>query len=198
MQLQTKIWTVKDFANECQTLAKLRIEIFRDFPYLYDGSLEYEANYLQNYQHKDAIVVAIYDESLPDIPLIGAATGSPMDLYASEFATPFIAQGYDINEIFYCGESVLKKAYRGQGVGHVFFDEREKKAKQLNKKWICFCSVIRQNDHPLKPNNYQPLDEFWHKRGYNRFDGMTAKFTWKDIDDKESTEKTLQFWIKRL
>ena len=32
-----------------QELARLRIEIFRDFPYLYEGDLDYEAQYLQTY-----------------------------------------------------------------------------------------------------------------------------------------------------
>ncbi|MCL5974858.1 MAG: GNAT family N-acetyltransferase, partial [Gammaproteobacteria bacterium] len=30
-------------------LAKLRIQVFRDFPYLYDGDPDYEARYLQTY-----------------------------------------------------------------------------------------------------------------------------------------------------
>jgi hypothetical protein len=30
-------------------LAKLRIEIFKSYPYLYDGDLDYEHNYLNTY-----------------------------------------------------------------------------------------------------------------------------------------------------
>ena len=36
-------------------LAELRIRVFRDFPYLYDGDLTYEEKYLQTYfQYKNA------------------------------------------------------------------------------------------------------------------------------------------------
>ena len=30
-----------------EDVARLRIEVFRDFPYLYDGTVEYEEKYLQ-------------------------------------------------------------------------------------------------------------------------------------------------------
>ena len=36
-------------ASVFEPLAQLRIAVFRDFPYLYDGSLNYEMQYLQTY-----------------------------------------------------------------------------------------------------------------------------------------------------
>ncbi|HLL24828.1 MAG TPA: GNAT family N-acetyltransferase, partial [Kofleriaceae bacterium] len=38
-------------------LAALRIRVFREWPYLYDGSLAYEEAYLASYVSPDAIVV---------------------------------------------------------------------------------------------------------------------------------------------
>lgn len=198
MTLTTKIWSGEDFANESTALAKLRIAVFRDFPYLYAGSIDYESDYLKSYQHPEAIVVGVYDSTREDQQLVGAATGSPMRLHAAEFAEPFAKHGYDIDSIFYCGESVLLSEYRGQGIGHLFFDEREKKAKALGKTWICFCSVIRAENHPAQPNNYRPLDGFWQKRGYQPLPGVIATFSWQDVGQTESSEKSLQFWIKRV
>ena len=40
----------KEIASYRDEIAKLRIEIFRDFPYLYDGDFEYEKKYLKVYE----------------------------------------------------------------------------------------------------------------------------------------------------
>lgn len=43
-------------------VARLRIEVFRDLPYLYDGSAAYEAQYLRTYvDSPDAVAVLVFD-----------------------------------------------------------------------------------------------------------------------------------------
>ena len=87
------------------SLAALRIEVFRAWPYLYDGTLAYEQNYLQKFAASDgAVIVAAYDGD----DIVGVATAAPMVHHAAEFAAPFQTRGYDITKIFYFGESVLK------------------------------------------------------------------------------------------
>lgn len=40
----------KEFAREhLLEIAALRIKVFKDFPYIYDGSVEYEVKYLDRY-----------------------------------------------------------------------------------------------------------------------------------------------------
>lgn len=176
-------------------VAKLRIEVFRAFPYLYDGSLDYERGYIANYRNSDqAIVVGAFDGNR----LIGAATGTPMEDHSDGFALPFEKTPYTLNDIFYCAESVLLPEYRGQGIGHRFFDEREAHARRLGRKFSAFCGVIRPNDHPLRPSDYRPLDPFWRKRGYAPLDRVVAKFSWLDVDQTSPTEKPLQFWLRQL
>ena len=177
-------------------LARLRITVFRDFPYLYDGTVAYEEKYLAKFAAgKGAICVAAYDGNV----IVGASTGAPMVEHASEFAAPFIAKGYDIKTIFYCSESVLLKSHRGHGLGHKFFDEREAHARRLcGFTHTTFSSVMRPVDHPLRPANYQPLDAFWTKRGYAKAGGIVGSYAWKDIDQPVETAKQMQFWIKAL
>lgn len=176
-------------------VARLRIEVFRAFPYLYDGDLDYERRYLRPYlDSPDAIVVGAWDEER----LVGVSTGTPMEDHADEFAAPFAAQGHDLGAIFYCAESVLLPAYRGRGVGGAFFDRREEKARALGRKRACFCAVIRPADHPARPADYQPLDRFWRKRGYAPVEGLTARYSWRDLGDGAETEKPMQFWMRDL
>ncbi|HAR53044.1 MAG TPA: GNAT family N-acetyltransferase, partial [Roseovarius nubinhibens] len=45
-----------------EDVARLRIAVFRTWPYLYDGDLAYEREYLQTYRDSaDAILVGAFD-----------------------------------------------------------------------------------------------------------------------------------------
>ncbi len=177
-------------------LARLRIVVFRDWPYLYDGSLAYEEDYLAKFAAaKGAVCVVARDGD----SIIGASTGAPMIEHADEFGEPFKKAGYDISKIFYCGESVLLTSHRGFGFGHAFFDHREAQARKLGGfTHSTFCRVVRPDDHPLKPKDYVPLDGFWRKRGYAPADGIVATYNWKDVDQDEETVHPMQFWMKAL
>lgn len=188
--------TGRDLAEALPAVARLRIAVFRDFPYLYDGTLEYEEKYLSKLAAaRGAVIVAAYDGA----DIVGCATAAPLAEVESAFAEPFRARGMDVVRVFYCGESVLLPRYRGQGLGHAFFDKREAQARCLGGfKHSAFCGVVRPVDHPLRPKDYVPLDAFWEKRGYRKADGMVGHFAWKDIDQPGETEKAMQVWMKAL
>lgn len=196
MTLRVAPLTGKDMAGALPALARLRIEVFRDWPYLYDGSLDYEEKYLAKFAAAEgAIVVAAYDGD----EVVGCATAAPMAEVEAEFAEPFRQRGFDIGRIFYCGESVLLPRYRGRGLGHAFFDHREAQARALGSfTHVAFCAVVRPEDHPLRPAGYVPLDAFWEKRGYARAEGIVSHFAWKDIDQPAETLKPMQFWMREL
>lgn len=176
-------------------LAALRIRVFRDWPYFYDGDLDYERRYLQVYRDTpSAIVAAAFDGA----QMVGAATGLPILDADAEFAAAFAGTDVDLSRLFYCAESVLLPDWRGQGLGHRFFDLREAQARTVGASHVCFCSVIRPTDHPARPAEYRPLDGFWRKRGYAPCAGVTARFAWRDIGEGEETNKTLQFWMRAL
>lgn len=57
-------------------VARLRIAVFRDWPYLYDGHLDYERRYLKTYRKSEnAILVGAFDNGR----LVGVSTGTPME-----------------------------------------------------------------------------------------------------------------------
>lgn len=178
-----------------EDVARLRITVFRDWPYLYDGDLAYERAYLQPYQRSEAaIVVGAFDGAR----LVGAATGTAIEDHADDFAAPLSAAGYELPEVFYCAESVLLPLYRGQGIGHRFFDLREDRARALGRRYSVFCSVVRPVEHPLRPKTYRPLDGFWRKREYEKISDAFAEFSWLDVGKVKETTKPLQVWIKDL
>ena len=56
--IQTRILTGDAVAGVLDDLARLRIAVFRDWPYLYDGDVDYERDYLTAYQSPGAVVDA--------------------------------------------------------------------------------------------------------------------------------------------
>lgn len=175
-------------------LARLRIEVFHDFPYLYAGDMEYEKKYLQTYiDCPESVIVIAFDDN----KVVGASTAIPMKFETDELKKPFIEHNYNLDDVFYCSESVLNKNYRGFGIGVRFFEEREAHAQDLGGfKHITFCCVERPVDHPRRPADYVPLDRFWNKRGYFKHPELRTTYSWKDLDDAEETPKPMTFWLK--
>ena len=154
MALDVKSLTGEEISAVLPALARLRMVVFRDWPYLYDGTLEYEETYLAKLAAAPGAVCVVARDG---DEIVGASTAAPMIEHADEFAEPFEKAGFDLNKIFYCGESVLLKSHRGHGLGHAFFDGREAHAKKLGGfTHSTFCRVVRPDDHPLKPADYVP------------------------------------------
>ena len=179
-----------------EALGGLRIAVFREFPYLYEGTLEAEREYLQVYVRSPrSMVVFVRDGGRT----VGATTCVPLSEEGPEFQAPYINAGYDLAEWFYFGESLLLPEYRGQGVGKEFMRRRLEHARSLpGVKFCTFCAVDRPEDHPLRPAGYRPLDGFWIQQGFAKQPRLQAQFTWKEIGREEETTKTLTFWTKQL
>ncbi|MDZ4866832.1 MAG: GNAT family N-acetyltransferase [Alphaproteobacteria bacterium] len=176
-------------------VARLRIEVFRDFPYLYDGDLDYEARYIASFAASpNALVVAAFDGDA----VVGASTAAPMATQMDEVTAPFRARGEDLSRYFYFGESVLSRAYRGSGIGVRFFEEREAHARACGAAVATFCAVVRERDHPARPVDYVALDAFWQRRGFALAPGLLCELSWKEIGADGESPKTMQFWTKRL
>lgn len=195
MAIAVRTLTGAEISAALDDLAKLRIEVFRAFPYLYDGDVAYERDYIAEFAAAPhAALVAAFD----GYQIVGAATASPMRAQKAEFQRPFVDRGIDVDRLFYFGESVLLPSYRGQGIGHAFFDQREAAGRAAGAVQASFCAVIRPFDHPARPAGYQPLDAFWEKRGYAPIDGLITDFDWKEIGETEEISHRMQYWIGPL
>lgn len=199
-KLTVRVLSGPALADLLPEVARLRIEVFREWPYLYEGSLDYEQRYLASFaEAKHGLVVAAFDGST----IVGAATAAPLAQHTAEFARLFAAHGLDPDRVFYCGESVLLARYRGAGAGHMFFDLREQHARAVTGPkgaytHMAFCGVVRRLDDPRTPAGYHPLDDFWRRRGYAPVDGLVGTYSWTEIGDRQETPKPMQFWMKAL
>ncbi|HWN67528.1 MAG TPA: GNAT family N-acetyltransferase [Haliangium sp.] len=183
-------------------VARLRIEVFREYPYLYDGDADYEARYLGTYSASpESLFVLVRDpEHLGrDGRIVGASTAVPMAHEEAAFRQPFADRGLDPAKIFYYGESVIARSHRGRGLGGRFFDEREAYARGLGRfTHLVFSAVERAPGDPRWPSEYRPLDDFWQRRGFRKMPDFGTTYSWKELGESSASPKAMGFWIKEL
>lgn len=195
MSIAVRTLSGSDLRDALDDLARLRIAVFAAFPYLYDGTAEYEREYLAEFTAApDAVLIAAFDGAR----IVGAATASPLTAQDDYIREPFEWLGIDPAPIFYFGESVLLGEFRGQGIGHAFFDQREAAARAWGATHASFCAVVRPADHPARPADYTPLDAFWSRRGYAPVAGLTGSFSWAEHGEAEESPKPMQYWMRAL
>lgn len=177
-------------------IARLRLKVFWEFPYLYEGTLDYERDYLDTYFKAEHSFILLVRK---DNRVIGVTTAIWAPEEVESFQKPFLEHGIDPDSVCYFGESILLAEYRGKGLGKIFFQERERFARTLPMVSIAsFCAVVRPVEHPLRPPGYRSLDEFWETMGYRKVPDLVTGFEWKDRDKDYPDRKDLQFWMKNL
>ena len=197
MPLRTETHTGAAIARFIPALAALRMEVFRDWPYLYEGNAAEETAHLAAFAKSPgaALVVALDDDAAP----VGCSTCLPLADEAANIRAPFEARGWDVRRFCYFGESVLRASERGQGVGVAFFAAREAHARTLpGVEFATFCSVRRAPDDPRRPAGTAPLDAFWRKRGFAPIPGLACTMTWPEVGRTGQQVNLLDFWGKPL
>lgn len=185
----------KDIVPYIKDLARLRIEIFKEYPYLYVGDFAYETKYLKTYTDcAESTVIFVFDHD----KVVGASTCMPLEFEVDEFKKPFLDHNIKVRDVFFLGESVLLPEYRGRKIYRHFFQGRESAARNHGCKIATFYAVERASDDPRRPKDYQSLDEVWQYFGYQKHPELSAYFKWKEIGEEEESEKKVTFWLKNL
>lgn len=181
----------KEYIGE---LAQLRMQVFHEWPYIYEGSLQYEKKYLATYfKSSNSFVCLARDQD----KIIGASTAVWLPDADENSKRPFLDLKIDLSTVCYFGESVLLPKYRGKGIGLQFMQRREEFAQQLKSVNLCaFCAVKRPKYHPMRPKDYKSLETFWQRYGFIKQPQVTTEFSWQDIGDSEETKKPMEFWFK--
>jgi GNAT superfamily N-acetyltransferase len=193
MTLLTETLTGEALRAMLPVLARLRCTVFAEWPYLYAGDAEDEAAE-QSWAEagSGAAIVVARDGETP----VGLATCHPLAGCGETTLGAFARRGIDPAPFCYFGESVLLPAYRGRGLGHAFFTEREAHARSLGLRAAAFCAVVRNANDPRRPAQYRPLDAFWRQRGYLPRPDVSCVFDWRELGDDRETPHAMGFWLK--
>lgn len=190
-----RILTSQAAAGVIDALASLRLEIFREYPYLYDGKRENELNYLRLYaEAPDACLITCTEGAR----IIGAATGVPLRYVQPELGEVFAPSGFASDEIYYVGELLFYPEFRHQGTGLKIVSLLEDHIRAMGHyKYLTCATVLRPHDHPARPEDFIPIDRFLARCGFMALSGISTSFTWLEVDG-EKREHVMKFWIKEL
>lgn len=178
-----------------KSIANMRINMFREFPYLYEGSYEYEEDYLNTYFNSShSAFMLVLDSG----KVVGFSTSIPLAEELEEIQAPFKAHHLPVKDYLYVGEVMLEEPYRGQGILRKFLEYHEERAKILNIPHVTLMSVIRPEDHPMQTEKYRKLDPIWQHFGYKRLENMDVKIKWKQVDTHKDEENILALWVKEI
>jgi len=195
IQITERVLTGEAIVDHLDELATLRLDIFKEYPYLYSGRREDELAYLAGYVEKPGACVILAED---DGAVIGAATGMPLVHEQSSLREPFAATPYPQDEVYYVGELLFRQNYRSHGLGRRFLARMENHIRALGpfRKVIC-ATVERPIDHPARPYNHIPITYFLDRTGFVRLAGVVTHFSWLEIDGAKR-DHIMQFWVKDL
>lgn len=177
------------------TLATLRLEIFREYPYLYAGRREDERRYVRRYGAvDDACLLVAADNGA----LVGAVSGVPLANEDESLCRAVAASGRDVAAHYSVGELLLLPPYRGAQLGSRLITRLEEHVRSLRRYCGLVCAtVVRPDDHPLRPAGYLPIRRFLDRHGFHPLAGATARFVWLETDGVRR-DHPMQLWIKEL
>lgn len=193
--LSLKVFTGAEARAYLEPLAAMRIDFFKEFPYLYQGSLDYESAYLETYfrSHNSAILLVFKGDTL-----LGFSNIIPLDEEMIEIQSAFSEKGMNLDEYLYIGEVMLDPICRGQGLARRFFEFHEAYAQEIGYSKLVFMTVQRPINHPERPKAYRGLEPIWQHFGYEKLPGVLVKIPWKQIDTGQEEDNTLDIWLKDL
>ncbi|MCG8332269.1 MAG: GNAT family N-acetyltransferase [Chitinophagales bacterium] len=194
-KISIKLFLGKKAEQYIDEVANLRIKIFREFPYLYDGDKDYEKHYLKKFiGTEDSLIAIAFDEN----SVIGALTGLPLKLEEQTIYQAWIQKGDSIDKVYYFSEALIFKAYRRQGIGKALFTIAESWVSSTNQfETYTLATVIRANNHPKRPQGYTSSDAFWLKLDYKKTDDIICTISWKEVGEETESSKPLLFWSKK-
>lgn len=177
-----------------EQIASIRLELFREFPYLYLGTVEEEYEYLSMYfDSPSATLVLGFDR---ENQLVCYSSSLAVDDCTDDIKLPCASLGY-LN-ILYIGEVMLRSDYRSRGISRYCMAHHEALAREGGYDAVVFMTIDRSHDHPCAPVGYRPLDDLWIKYGYKRVTGVSVLQSWRQVDTQEYVSHTLSLWIKPI
>ncbi len=169
--------------------ARLRINVFREYPYFYEGSLEYEKAYLGEYfLCNDFYALAFFDGER----ICGMGTLIPLESSFAEIKELFAKLKLDAKDYLYFGEVILEAPYRGKKLLPIFMAEAFKVARKLGLSKIAYMSIVSSKSDKLRPANYRDSNAIMQKHGTRLIENSEMTFSYKSALSGQDEAHTMQ------
>lgn len=171
MSLEIRICSGVEIDPWLEVVSRLRVRLFSEFPYLYVGNDDYEAEYGAGFRQADAAVVAVAHQ---DGVFAGLATALPLA------QAPFIlresegllrAAGLAPESLFYLSETLVEPGFQGKGIGTALLSARREAGRSLGYAKSCLMAVDRALDHVSRPRGMRTPVPLWSRHGYKPIHG---------------------------
>lgn len=180
--MQIKIYTPETMLEKSREIGALRIEIFREWPYLYEGEIEEASTYLKDYiKDESGRLITLENEG----EILGMVTGIAVAFYDAHLLAETSPRYY------YWGDFILKKAYRGHQLGQQLFDAAREVFKTLDFDTLLMAMIKRDAFDPRRPKEARDMREFAKKVGF-KSNGVSLFYKWREIGEEIPVEHELE------
>jgi hypothetical protein len=176
-------------------IAAARIRFFKEFPYLYQGTMQYEIEYLKMYRDIENARIIIGEKNGH---IVGFSTGVPLGS-DYEFLKELSSLVDTPEDYYYLGEAIIDPEYRGLGTAFIGTRTLEQIAFSLGYPKICFIGIEREKNHPLRPSNYRDITPLMTRLGYQKTDRIFEP-VYPTIQSNRSVvdmPNKMAFWVSK-
>ncbi len=195
--IQYKLYRGAEILPIAKDLATLRVTIFRDYPYLYEGSVEEDMHYTSSIAQSESAFVIL---ALDDDKVVGALTAYEMEESEAEVREPYSTTEYASYRSCYIGETLLLPHYQGRGgVGIRLYKRGEAIIREEGYEAVVVCTVDRASDDCRRPESYHDVNVTLRKLGFEVIPDLKATFWWREIGGgDEERENKMSYLVKTL
>lgn len=182
--------------TDAEFFTHLRTKIFREYPYFYIGDEKTETEYADFYLKSPNSFLILVKEGQKKIGLVSGIPLVEMDEY---FLTPFHRASLSLQPIFYLGEILLLKEFRGRGIGYRIYQAFEAEVRKLPR--FTSIAILRMHDpknDPRKPKDYKSLDPFWMRLGYTENPSLSLTIPYQEIGHTSKTDHFFTYSLKNI
>jgi ribosomal protein S18 acetylase RimI-like enzyme len=201
MNINIQAYQDTALAAEIGILSKFRLRYFREYPYLYVGTEDYEREYLARYIANPTARLLIARDAEK---IVGVAIGTMLST-ETDFVVPQIEKQLQQHHIqpqhcFYFGEMIFDPEHRSRGIGKQMLELLKNAGKEQGAERFCFLAINRQSTDVRRPVDYTDPDIIFEKLGFEKTDGLLT-MEWPTIQPDGRVEEAtnrLDFWVDRI
>jgi hypothetical protein len=180
-----------------QELVPLVVEVYKEYPYLYDCKME--ADWMLYFKQRTFLhsslsnVLIIFDNE----KVIGFSYSIPLNEEVEIIQHDFLKNNAITRNYLYIGDTLISPYYQGKGLIKKIIASHEEHAQKIVCSSLVLVAIDRPENYCSKPSDYRSLDSLWDYLGFQK-NGMKVYESWLQVDTKKVEDNVQSIWIKKL